>query len=61
MDYVSAVTIQPDNVTAIHHLGTVREKLGGDKLPFALQNFNDVLKMDPTYGPSYNGRGLVWD
>ena len=27
----------------------------------ALENFNEVLELDKTYAPSYNGRGLVWD
>ena len=45
----------------MHHLGTIREKIGGEKLELALENFNTVIEIDPTYGPSYNGRGLVWD
>ena len=58
---MKAVSIQPDNITAIHHLGTVREKIGGERLPLALQNFNDVIQLDSNYAPAYNGRGLVWD
>lgn len=45
----------------MHHLGTIREKIGGDKLDLALENFNQVISFDNTYAPSYNGRGLVWD
>jgi len=45
----------------LHHLGTIREKIGGDKLDLALENFNQVISLDNTYAPSYNGRGLVWD
>ena len=45
----------------MHHLGTIREKMGGDKLSLALENFNEVLEIDKNYAPSYNGRGLVWD
>ena len=45
----------------MHHLGTIREKIGGDKLDLALENFNEVISLDNTYAPSYNGRGLVWD
>jgi tetratricopeptide (TPR) repeat protein len=39
----------------------VREKIGSDRLPLALENFNQVLMQDEHYAPSYNGRGLVWD
>jgi len=46
-------------VAALHHLGTIREKIGGDRLPMALQDFNMVLKIDPDYAPAFNGRGLV--
>ena len=53
--------MQPKNVSALHHLGTIREKMGGDRLSLALENFNEVLEQDPSYAPSYNGRGLVWD
>ena len=35
--------------------------MGGDRLSLALENFNEVLHLDHTYAPSYNGRGLVWD
>jgi len=42
-------------------LGTIREKIGGDKLELALENFNQVVEIDSNYAPSYNGRGLVWD
>lgn len=45
----------------MHHLGTVREKIGGDRLELALENFNQVVKLDSKYAPAYNGRGLVWD
>ncbi len=45
----------------MHHLGTIREKIGGEKLTQALENFNEVLALDPSYAPSFNGRGLVWD
>ncbi len=27
----------------------------------SLENFNKALKLDSTYAPSFNGRGLVWD
>lgn len=60
-DYKRALVLQPDNVAALHHLGTIREKIGGDRLPLALQDFNLVLKIDSEYAPAYNGRGLVWD
>ena len=53
--------LQPKNISALHHLGTIREKIGGDKLELALDNFNQVIEIDPNYAPSYNGRGLVWD
>ena len=42
-------------------MGTIREKMGGDRLSLALENFNEVLELDRKYAPSYNGRGLVWD
>lgn len=35
--------------------------MGGEKLEMALENFNEVIRIDPKYAPSYNGRGLVWD
>lgn len=60
-DYLMAIKLQPNNVQAIHHLGTVREKIGGDRLQLALENFNRVIELDPKYAPAYNGRGLVWD
>jgi len=60
-DYKRALLLQPDNVAALHHLGTIREKIGGDRLPMALQDFNMVLKIDPDYAPAFNGRGLVQD
>jgi Flp pilus assembly protein TadD len=53
--------MQNNNISALHHLGTVREKLGGEKLSLALENFNTVIELNPKYSPSYNGRGLVWD
>jgi len=39
-DYLRAIELQPKNISALHHLGTTREKIGGDKLDLALQNFN---------------------
>ncbi len=42
-------------------MGTIREKMGGERLGLALENFNQVLELDSGYAPSYNGRGLVWD
>ena len=60
-DYLTSIQLEPHNVSALHHLGSVREKMGGDKLPLALENFNTVLKIDSQYAPAYNGRGLVWD
>lgn len=42
-------------------MGTIREKMGGDCLSLALDSFNQVLQLDPSYAPSFNGRGLVWD
>lgn len=48
-------------VRALHNLATIKEKLGGDYLGSALENFNKVILYDPKYAPSYNGRGLVWD
>jgi tetratricopeptide (TPR) repeat protein len=35
--------------------------MGGERLGQALENFNQVLDLDKSYAPSYNGRGLVWD
>jgi hypothetical protein len=35
-DYLSAVNLQPNNTSALHHLATVREKMGGDRLDLAL-------------------------
>jgi tetratricopeptide (TPR) repeat protein len=60
-DYIEAVKMQSENISALHHLGTIREKIGGDRLSLALENFNTVLQLDPKYAPSFNGRGLVWD
>ena len=48
-------------MSALHHLGTISEKMGGDRLSLALENFNEVLEIDTVYAPSYNGRGWVWD
>lgn len=45
----------------MHHLGNIREKIGGDRLPMAVQDFSLVLKLDANYAPAYNGRGLVLD
>lgn len=45
----------------MHHLGTIREKIGGDRLPLSLKDFETVLQMEKGYAPAYNGRGLVWD
>lgn len=42
-DYVQACLLQANNISALHHLGTIREKIGGDRLPLALQDFNKVL------------------
>jgi hypothetical protein len=42
-------------------LGTIREKIGGDRLPLSLKDFETVLQMEKGYAPAYNGRGLVWD
>lgn len=42
-------------------MGTIREKIGGDRLPLALKDFDQVLLMEKGYSPAYNGRGLVWD
>lgn len=55
------MNLQPKNVSALHHLGTIREKIGGEKLELALENFNEVISIDNSYAPSFNGRGLVWD
>ena len=60
-DYIEAVKMQNQNISALHHLGTIREKIGGEKLSLALENFNQVIELDSNYAPSYNGRGLVWD
>jgi tetratricopeptide (TPR) repeat protein len=48
-------------VRALHNLATIQEKLGGDHLEAALENFNKAILYDPRYSPSFNGRGLVWD
>lgn len=48
-------------VRALHNLATIQEKLGGDYLGAALENFNKAIEYDPKYSPSFNGRGLVWD
>jgi hypothetical protein len=58
---MQACKLQPGNVSALHHLGTIREKIGGDRLELALKDFEQVLKMEKNYAPAYNGRGLVWD
>ena len=29
-DYLQAVSLQANNISALHHLGTIREKMGGD-------------------------------
>lgn len=42
-DYIEAVKMQAENISALHHLGTIREKIGGDRLSLALENFNTVL------------------
>lgn len=75
-DYATAVKIGEQNeieesgnsskgvsklVRALHNLATIKEKLGGDHLGSALDNFNKAINYDPKYSPSYNGRGLVWD
>jgi hypothetical protein len=38
-NYQQALTLQPQNVNVLHYLATVQEKLGGDKLAVALENF----------------------
>ena len=48
-------------MSALHHLGTIREKIGGDRLQLALNDFNKVLSLEKNYAPAYNGRGLVFD
>lgn len=58
---MKAVSLQPRNISAIHHLGTIREKMGGDRLEMAMENFNEAIEIDPNYAPAYNGRGLVFD
>lgn len=58
---MNACLLQPNNVSALHHLGTIREKIGGDRLPLALKDFDKVIMMEQGYAPAYNGRGLVWD
>ena len=58
---MKAVSIIPENLSALHHLGTIREKMGGEKLEQALKDFNTVIEIDDRYSPAYNGRGLVWD
>jgi len=40
---LKACKLQPSNVSALHHLGTIREKIGGDRLPFALRDFDEVI------------------
>jgi len=60
-DYLDALELQPNNINALHHLGTLREKMGGDRLQLAMDNFNQVVSLDESYAPSFNGRGLVWD
>lgn len=40
-DYLSAIKLQPKNISALHHLGTIREKMGGNRLSLALENFNE--------------------
>ena len=39
-DYLYALQLKPASVSAIHHLATVQEKIGGDKLISAILNFN---------------------
>jgi tetratricopeptide (TPR) repeat protein len=31
-DYILAINLQPGNISALHHLGTIREKMGGERL-----------------------------
>jgi len=35
-DYERSVEIMPKVISALHHLGTIREKIGGDKLNLAI-------------------------
>lgn len=58
---MKACKLQPNNVSALHHLGTIREKIGGDRLPYALRDFDEIIQLDQAYAPAFNGRGLVWD
>lgn len=60
-DYKKAVALNPNNLSALHHLATIQERLGGNRLEQALDNFSKCIEIDQTYAPSYNGRGLVWD
>jgi len=36
----------PENYNAIYHLGSLYERIGGDKLQNALECFNKVLSLD---------------
>jgi hypothetical protein len=40
IDYEVAHALQPENVSVLHHLATVQEKIGGEKIYVALNNFN---------------------
>lgn len=39
-DYKVALSLQPKNINALHHLGTLMEKMGGDNLEKAIDYFN---------------------
>ena len=43
----------------MHDLGTVREKIGGDRLVLAHKDFDKILEIDIKNASGFNGRGLV--
>lgn len=44
--YEQSLRIQPSNLNALHYLASVQEKLGGDKLEVAFQNFSKQKFID---------------
>lgn len=59
LNYERALKIQPDNLNALHYLATAQEKIGGNKLEVAYENFSKIISQNPQFAPAYNGRGLV--
>jgi len=60
-DLMDCCSLEPNNLNVFHHLAGIQEKLGGDKLQCALENFSKVINSDPEFIAAYNGIGLVQD